>query len=227
MGNSISTAYLCFLVVAKYLDMAVPKDSAEKFTSNLSSDEIEKNLLVLAKNLKLKSHAGTIKFNKLKNINTPVIAKKKDGEYILILSFRDDKWTILDPLKKTPETVSDEKLKELITVFIFLFGKKNISSENVANFGFRWFIPTILKFKKQFICVLIAVFTVQIIGILTPLMTQVVVDKVLAHHALSTLTIIAIGITIAYIYIYMNFSYLYQYLYLMKQHLLLIMNLKQ
>ena len=124
MGNSISTAYLCFLVVAKYLDMTVPKGSADKFTSNLSSDEIEKNLLVLAKNLKLKSHAGTIKFNKLKIINTPVIAKKKDGEYILILSFRDEKWAILDPLKKTPETVSDEDLKELITSFIFLFGKK-------------------------------------------------------------------------------------------------------
>ena len=49
---------------------------------------------------------------------------------------------------------------------------------------------------------LIADMTGQILifGILTPLMTQVVVDKVLSHHAMSTLYTISIGIFIVYIY---------------------------
>lgn len=69
-----------------------------------------------------------------------------------------------------------------------------------AVFSFKWFIPTILKFKKEFIQVLIAVFTIQILGILTPVMTQVVVDKVLVHRSMSTLNVLAIGIAIVYIY---------------------------
>ena len=56
--------------------------------------------------------------------------------------------------------------------------------DNISVFSFKWFIPTILKFKKEFIQVLIAVFTVQILGILTPVMTQVVVDKVLVHRSM-------------------------------------------
>lgn len=68
------------------------------------------------------------------------------------------------------------------------------------RFGFSWFIPTILKFKRQFISILIAVFVIQILGILTPLMTQVVVDKVLTHRAMNTLYSISIGIFIVYVY---------------------------
>lgn len=56
------------------------------------------------------------------------------------------------------------------------------------------------EIQKEFIQVLIAVFTVQILGILTPVMTQVVVDKVLVHRSMSTLNVLAIGIAIVYIY---------------------------
>lgn len=41
---------------------------------------------------------------------------------------------------------------------------------------------------------LIAVFVIQILGIMTPLMTQIVVDKVLTHRAMNTLYTIGIGI---------------------------------
>lgn len=57
-----------------------------------------------------------------------------------------------------------------------------------------------MKFKKEFIHVLVAVFTVQLLGILTPLMMQLVVDKVLVHNSISTLNVLAVGIAIGYVY---------------------------
>ena len=202
MENPVNTGYLCFLINAKYLGVSVPKDSSEKFIGRSKEEDVEADLLLLSKKLHMKSKAGTISYKKLQSATTPVIAKKNDGEYILLLSYnKEGTWTILDPLKKAPETIPDEKLREMLTRHILIFGKKGkIGEADPREFGFRWFIPTILKFKKQFICVLVAVFVIQIIGILTPLMTQVVVDRVLSHHALSTLTTIAIGITIAYVY---------------------------
>ena len=201
MENPVNTGYLCFLINAKYLGVSVPKDSSEKFIGRSKEEDVEADLLLLSKKLHMKSKAGTISYKKLQSATTPIIAKKNDGEYILLLSYKEGTWTILDPLKKAPETIPDEKLREMLTRHILIFGKKGkIGEADPREFGFRWFIPTILKFKKQFICVLVAVFVIQIIGILTPLMTQVVVDKVLSHHALSTLTTIAIGITIAYVY---------------------------
>lgn len=48
-----------------------------------------------------------------------------------------------------------------------------------------------------YLCFMIAA---KFLGILTPLMTQVVVDKVLSHHAMNTLYTIAVGIFIVYVY---------------------------
>ena len=194
MENSVNTGYLCFLILTKYLGVAVPKEAADKFVSASDPNETEANLLLLAKKLHMKSHAGNVKIKKLQNRTLPVMAEKKDGEYLLLLSYKSEGWTVLDPIKKAPEVISTDELSNLITGHILIFGKKGKPAEaDPKKFGFRWFIPTILRFKKQFIGVLIAVFVVQLIGILTPLMTQVVVDKVLSHHARSTLMTIAIG----------------------------------
>lgn len=198
MNNEMNTGYLCFLIVAKYLNVKVQKNEEERFKGNVDT-EVE--LLHLAKKLEMKVKVGRLSVKKMQKTVVPLIAEKKDGKYIILLAYSNHNWTILDPLKGVPEVVSDETLIQILLGRIIALGKKNSPSEDSKQkFGFRWFIPTILKFKKQFICVLLAVFVVQIIGILTPLMTQVVVDKVLSHHAISTLHTIAIGITIAYIY---------------------------
>lgn len=142
------------------------------------------------------------KHYKIEKTTVPVIAKLKDNSYLLLVNRQGEKWIILDPVKGKPETIDETSLFEKLSGKIIVIGKKKSASEDdgTRKFGFSWFIPTILKFKKQFICVLIAVFVIQILGILTPLMTQVVVDKILSHHAMNTLYTIAIGIAIVYIY---------------------------
>lgn len=198
MNHENNTGYLCFVILAKYFNVNIPKNAKDKFC-DLEKTEFE--MIRLAKELGLKVKAGRLSVKKMQKTVVPLIAEKQDGNYILLLAFHNDTWTILDPLKGIPEMISNDNLSQQISGRILAFGKKtNSFCGSGEKFGFRWFIPTILKFRKQFICVLLAVFIVQIIGILTPLMTQVVVDKVLSHHALSTLHTIAIGIMIAYIY---------------------------
>lgn len=198
MQNKVNTGYLCFLIIAKYLGVKVPKEYEENFQD---LENTEYKLLRLAKDLKMKVKAGKTTIKKMVNITVPVIAEKKDGEYFIILTHQNRKWSVLDPIKGIPEVIDEEELSDKISGRIIILGKKDSpEGEMNRNFGFRWFIPTIMKFKKQFVCVLLAVFVIQILGIVTPLMTQVVVDKVLSHHAISTLYTIAIGILIAYIY---------------------------
>lgn len=196
--NNMSTGYLCFLVISKFLNVMVPKDTEELFKGDVST---EYELIRLAKKLNMKVRAGNFSIKKMLSITVPFIVEKKDGEYIIAVKMTKDNVVILDPVKGNPESITFKEFKEMISGRALVFGKKGFKQEDTdKKFGFSWFIPTILKFKKQFIIVLIAVFVIQIIGILTPLMTQVVVDKVLSHHAISTLYTIAIGIMIAYLY---------------------------
>lgn len=67
-------------------------------------------------------------------------------------------------------------------------------------FGFRWFIPELLKHRKIFRDVLLASLAIQLMALATPLFTQVVIDKVVVHHTLNTLTVIGLGLAVFMIF---------------------------
>jgi HlyB family type I secretion system ABC transporter len=58
---------------------------------------------------------------------------------------------------------------------------------NKEKFGLSWFIPAIKKHRKVLIEVLIASLFVQLFGLANPLMTQLIIDKVLMQNSASTL----------------------------------------
>jgi subfamily B ATP-binding cassette protein HlyB/CyaB len=60
-----------------------------------------------------------------------------------------------------------------------------------GNFGFRWFIPELVKHKTVWRDVLAASLVLQLVGLTTPLFTQVIIDKVVVHQTESTLIAIA------------------------------------
>lgn len=196
-----NTGYLCFLIMLKILGISVSEEQfKERFEKN--TDNIEYEILRAAKELDLKVKSGKLNIKKLKGIRVPVIARLNDGRYILLINHQENRWVILNPLKGQSETINDNELNLSLTGNIIILGRKARQDEEYSNkkFGFSWFIPTILKYKRQFISVLIAAFFIQILGILTPLMTQVVVDKVLSYHAVNTLYTIAIALFIVYVY---------------------------
>ncbi|HEX5337935.1 MAG TPA: peptidase domain-containing ABC transporter [Gallionella sp.] len=61
-------------------------------------------------------------------------------------------------------------------------------------FGFRWFVPELMKHKRVWRDVLIASLAIQLIGLITPLFTQVIIDKVIVHQTQSTLIAITAGL---------------------------------
>jgi len=63
-----------------------------------------------------------------------------------------------------------------------------------SGFGFRWFAQELLRHKKVWREVLLASFFIQLIGLTTPLFTQVIIDKVVVHQTSSTLIAIAVGL---------------------------------
>lgn len=200
MDKKHDSGLSCFMIVMKFLGIPITKEQAEKLAvldENQATGEIE--IIQSAKALKLSAKLCRLKIDKFKEVRSPIIAKDKDGEFFIVAKSQEDNFIILFPNKTQPEVKTREELAEIWDGTAVLINKKGILDKE-AIFSFKWFIPTILKYKKEFIQVLIAVFTVQILGILTPVMTQVVVDKVLVHRSISTLNVLAIGIAVVYIY---------------------------
>ena len=78
-------------------------------------------------------------------------------------------------------------------------------------FGFRWFLPELAKHRGIWRDVLIASLCIQLVGLATPLFTQVIIDKVVVHQSSSTLTVIGVALVMFMIFTAVM-SWLRQYL---------------
>jgi subfamily B ATP-binding cassette protein HlyB/CyaB len=84
--------------------------------------------------------------------------------------------------------------------FVLLVAKESESVKDEAAgheqpaFGFKWFVPELLKHKTIWRDILTASLAIQLLGLVTPLFTQVIIDKVVVHHTVNTLIVIAVAL---------------------------------
>ena len=198
--KTVDSGLACLMIILKFYGVPVMKEQIRDMAVLKTDQRMgEKELIQIARKLNLKARVHRFNVNKMTDVKHPLIAKGRDGEYFILARSKADEFMIMFAADSVPQIKKRSELEEIWDGTSVVIAQKGIVDKEVV-FGFKWFIPTILKFKKEFICVLLAVFTIQILGILTPIMTQVVVDKVLVHRSMSTLNVITIGIVIVYIY---------------------------
>lgn len=61
-------------------------------------------------------------------------------------------------------------------------------------FGFRWFIPELLKHQRIWRDVLFASLAIQLVALAMPVFTQIVIDKVVVHQTQSTLWAVGVAL---------------------------------
>ncbi|MFC5460637.1 peptidase domain-containing ABC transporter [Massilia niabensis] len=125
-----------------------------------------------------------------------VLVVKADGKLLSVFRAGSD----------TPESITVEEAALRFAPSILLFGKEpDVGStdgdEEIAGFtqekkafGFRWFVPELLKHKSIWRDVLLASLAIQLVGLATPLFTQAIIDKVVVHQTKNTLLVLGIGL---------------------------------
>ena len=72
---------------------------------------------------------------------------------------------------------------------------RRMSVDRLASgFSLSWFLPSIFRYRKALLQVLVASLFIQLCGLITPLFFQITVDKVLVHRSYSTLVMIVVGL---------------------------------
>ncbi len=133
----------------------------------------------------------------------PAVARDRGGDFFIVarmasatkegatermLIQRVGEQPILLPLSEFCDCWSGELL---------LFTSKASFAGDLAKFDFTWFIPAIVKYRHLLSEILLVSLVLQIIGLVTPLFFQVVMDKVLVNQALNTLDVITVGLVAA------------------------------
>jgi subfamily B ATP-binding cassette protein HlyB/CyaB len=77
---------------------------------------------------------------------------------------------------------------------VILMSRRASLTDLTRRFGIGWFLGAIHKYRKLLSEVLLASFFLQVFALVSPLLFQVIIDKVLVHRSLSTLDVIAMGL---------------------------------
>ncbi len=79
---------------------------------------------------------------------------------------------------------------------VMLFKKRYSILEENQPFRLRWFIPEFFRQRKLLAQVASAIIAMSLIGLAIPIFFQLVVDKVLVHESLNTLTVLGVGVMV-------------------------------
>lgn len=136
----------------------------------------------------------------------PLIARMSDGNCVIVMaaSAKDGgQVAVLNPLADNATEVliiDREKFCSQWKGEVFLMKRIHAMAEENQPFGFRWFIPEILKQKSAFRDLAITAFAMHFLGLASPMFFQLVIDKVLVHQSQSTLWVLCVGVIAALVF---------------------------
>ncbi|CAD5201461.1 type I secretion system permease/ATPase [Pseudomonas sp. FEN] len=193
-SDTLDTGLACLVMLARFHSVAA---SAEQLAHEYVAQGQQfgkAEILLASRQLQLKSKSVRSKFDRLPQTPLPAIACADDGSYFIIARVDQDKILIHDPRAQRPQVLTADELKARWSGELILIRSQTSQAGEVSRFDFTWFVPAIVKYRKLLGEVMLVSFILQIFSLLTPLFFQVVMDKVLVHHGLTTLDVVAVGL---------------------------------
>ncbi len=150
------------------------------------------DLVRLARKLGARASARQVDIDRLHRTPLPLIAQGRDGRFFLIGGVREGA-VLLQAHDRPPETISLKQLADRWDGEAVLVTTRS-ESRTLGRFDVTWFIPALVKHRGLIGEVLAASLVLQLFALATPLIFQVVIDKVLVHKGITTLNVLAVGL---------------------------------
>ena len=131
----------------------------------------------------------------------PALALRRDGSWVILVHVIPGPdgvpaAAVLDPAREAAgvELVAREKFVADWSGTLVLCRRRILgAAEEDRPFGFGWFLPEIARHRRFFAGVAVAAVLSNLIAFAMPLLFQVLIDKVVAHEAWQTLTVVVLA----------------------------------
>lgn len=205
MSSSHQTFVQCLTAVAQHHGLQV---NPERIITEYALRQEEPGDLLLmriAADIGMKSKVMKLSWQALLQQDGvfPLIAKTREGKAVIVVGVRkeaDNKVAVLDPKDAVITLMDQATFGKIWSGDVFLLKREHKLTDPNQPFGFRWFIPEILKHKAAFRDIFIAAMAMHILGLASPIFFQLVIDKVLTHQSETTLWVLGAGIVLALLF---------------------------
>ncbi|MEH1814838.1 MAG: type I secretion system permease/ATPase [Nostoc sp.] len=190
---SWNTAAACLTMVAQQLENSVQLEWVQRQLRG----QRPKQVVEAAEKLGLVLRRLQVSWSELRQLSFPALLlwnsdSPQSPSWVVAYGVKGDRLIIANPLN--PERTCESLPQSIVEVSWDgqLWQVELISQQE--KFNLSWFTPAVWKYKGLLTEVLLASFTLQLLGLTTPLITQVVIDKVMVQGSLPTLDVMALAL---------------------------------
>jgi subfamily B ATP-binding cassette protein HlyB/CyaB len=199
--GSIDATLACFRMLSKHFGMPFRRDVLRRVLVNQMERTGNLSLQLcgaIAELMNLNSQLVKVPASAIGRLPTTAIIAWQ-GSFAVIYESSDREIVLAVPETgiQRHKTASFIELLEQQTEVLLIKPTKETPKQ---KFGISWFLPALRRHRKVLIEVLIASFFVQIFGLANPLMTQVIIDKVLVQNSIDTLNVLGTFLVILAIF---------------------------
>lgn len=128
----------------------------------------------------------------------PVLACNRQGQWLMVAATPQRNFIVQHAGQLTATRMAADELKACWTGQWLQVSTRPVAADAPTverpRFGLAWFWDSLARHKALMGEVLLASFFVQIFALLTPLIFQVVIDKVLTHRSMTTLDVMVVAL---------------------------------
>ena len=189
----IDTGLGCLVVVAKYY--GIPADEQQLKRAYVVAGSMDAlGMARAAKEIGLKSKPVQTDQRQFERLPLPLVAQLKNGNYVVVLRREEDGSLVLfDPYRPTPFLLPAANFAGAWNGTVILFTRRWTEEAKKRLFGIRWFLPIVWRYRRQMFQVLFLSLVLQLFGLVSPMFTQIIIDKVLVHRSAPTLDVLVCG----------------------------------
>ena len=151
-------------------------------------------LVRLARRMALKARLVSPRWRDLPDMPLPAMAELTDGRVVILGRAGADGVLLHDPVSGQNQQHSRADFEAIWSGRLILMTTRAALAQGGGKFGGGWVVPAVVKNRKLLGEVLTESFFLQLFGLISPLFSQVVIDKVLVHHSLATLDVLVFGL---------------------------------
>ncbi|HEY9607811.1 MAG TPA: type I secretion system permease/ATPase, partial [Allocoleopsis sp.] len=186
--SSLNTAAACLTMVSQQRQNPAQLDWVQR---QLRGQQ-PKHLVEAGEKLGLQLRRLQTTWSDLRQLTFPALLHWQREHWVVVYGVRGDRIIIGNPLN--PDRTCESLPKELVEAAWDgqLWQVELIQKPD--KFSLAWFLPAVWHYRRLLGEVLIASFTLQLLGLATPILTQVIIDKVMVQGSLPTLDVMAIAL---------------------------------
>ena len=149
------------------------------------------DLVRAARLLGLKAHAVVGESRaRLETLPRPALVRLTDDRWYIFDSAANGADCLIQPQSRVVVHLSLDDIAEDWTGEVVQIGAPRRAMDQAERFGLGWFLRSLGAFRTEIAAALTASLMLQIFGLATPLLFQVVIDKVLVHQSTATLFVV-------------------------------------